>query len=64
MMVILTGPLYLLCFYLSLLCLRRKFHRHALILGVFAMFFLFLSVVILGGGYYMWLGMDAEAALH
>lgn len=60
MMVILTGPISLLCFYLSVLCLRRKYHKHALVLAGFALFFLFLSVAILGAGYYTWLSLEAE----
>ena len=60
MMVILTGPISLLCFYLSYLCFRRKFHKHALVIGGFALFFFILSVVILGAGYYTWLSVEAE----
>lgn len=58
MMVILTGPISLLCFYLAFLCLRRNFRKHALILGGFAFFFLVLSVIILGAGYYTWQALD------
>lgn len=64
MMVILTGPLCLLCSYLAFLCFRRDFKKHGLVLSGFALLLLALTVAILGGGYYMWLGMEAEAAIQ
>lgn len=64
MMVILTGPISLLCFYLAYLCLRKNFRRHALILGGFAIFFLVLSVVLVGAGYYTWLALDSGSVAN
>jgi hypothetical protein len=58
MMVLLTGPLSLLCFYLAYLCFRRDFRKQALVIGGFAMFFMFLSVVLIGAGYYTWLSLE------
>ncbi|WP_303720219.1 hypothetical protein [Malonomonas rubra] len=60
MMLLLTGPICLLCFYLSFLCLRRKFHKHALVLGGVALFFLVLSLALIGAGYFTWLSLNAE----
>lgn len=59
MMAILTGPLCLLCFYLSYLCVRNGCRKHALVLGGFAFFLLALTLGIFYAGYYTWVAIEA-----
>jgi len=54
MMVILTGPLCLLCLYLAYRCYRIEYHKQTLVLGGFAFFFFILTIVFVGAGYYAW----------
>lgn len=61
MMAILTGPLSLFCFYLAFLCLQRNFRKHAFVIGGFAVFFLALTLIIFGAGYYTWIAFDSGA---
>jgi hypothetical protein len=54
-MLLLSIPFSLLCFYLSFLTWRRGFHRHALVLALFGLFFSaagIISVVISVLSYY------------
>ncbi len=44
-MMILSIPLALLCFYLAFLTWRRSFHRHALVLAFFGAFFLAVALI-------------------
>ena len=59
MMAILTGPLCLLCIYLSYLCVRNRSRKHALVLGGFAFFFLVLTIGLFYAGYYTWAVFEA-----
>lgn len=59
MMAILTGPLCLLCFYLSYLCVRNGCRKHALVLGGFAFFLLVLTVGLFYAGYSTWVAFEA-----
>lgn len=59
MMAILTGPLSILCFLLAFLCFRRNFHKQALVIGGFAIFFFILTMIIAWAGYYTWSALDS-----
>lgn len=60
LMVILSAPLCLLCFYLAWLCYRRAFYRQALVLGGFALVFLLFTLGMLGASYYTWEAMKLD----
>ncbi len=62
MIVFLTIPACLLSFFLSYLCYRRALYKHAVVLSVFAVGMLFVTVAILGVGYFMWAEMSEEFA--
>ena len=61
MMAVLTGPLCLLCFYLSYLCVRVDCRKQAIVLGGFALFFLALTVGIFYAGYISWSAFESGA---
>lgn len=61
MMAILTGPLSILCFLLAFLCFRRQFHKQAIVIAGFAIFFLVLTIVMAWAGYYTWSALDSGA---
>lgn len=62
MMVILTGPLCLLCLFLAYRCYRIDYHKQTLVLGGFAFFFLILTIVFVGAGYYAWEALNNPVA--
>lgn len=54
MMVLLTGPLCLLSFYLANLCYKTAYYRHTLFLTIFAIFMLLISLGVVGASYWTW----------
>jgi len=62
LMVILSAPLCLLCFYLTYLCYRRGLMKQTLVLGIFAMMFLLFTLSMIGASYYTWEALKVEAA--
>ena len=63
MMVFLTAPACLLSIFLAYLCYQRAYYRHTIVLSVFAVCMLFVTVGILGIGYFMWAEMSEEFAV-
>ncbi len=62
LMVILSAPLCLLCFYLTYLCYQRGLMKQTLVLGIFAIMFLLFTLSMIGASYYTWEALKVEAA--
>ena len=62
MMVLLTGPLCLLSFYLAYLCYRSGYLRHTLFLTIFAVFMLLITIGVVGASYFTWQALQEELA--
>ncbi|PLY03415.1 MAG: hypothetical protein C0622_04505 [Desulfuromonas sp.] len=63
MMILLTGPLALLCCYLAYRCYRIEYHRHSLVLVGIALFLFLLTAVFVGGSFYAWNTMEMVATV-
>lgn len=62
MLILLSGPICLLCFYLAGLCYRRAYYRHTLVLGIFAVLLLIITFGLIGASVYTWDQFQIEAA--
>ncbi len=62
MMVLLTGPLCLLSFYLAYLCYRSAYYRHTLFLSLFAVFMLLITLGVVGASYFTWQALQEGLA--
>ena len=60
LLIVLSAPLCLLCFYLAWLCGRQARYRHGLVLLVFGLALLVVTLGLLGAGY---LGRTLAATL-
>jgi hypothetical protein len=63
MIIFLTVPAALLSLFLAILCYRKKFFRHAVVLSIFATFMLFVTLVVIVFGYSAWTEIENELAL-
>ena len=62
LLIVFSAPACLLNFYLAYLCYRKAHYRHTLVLALIAVFMLFVTLGLLGAGYYSWLILKVEAA--
>ncbi|MBE0501312.1 MAG: hypothetical protein IBX47_07710 [Desulfuromonadales bacterium] len=61
--VFLTAPACLLSFVLALLCYRKAYYRHTMVLSLIALFMLVVTLGVIGFGYSAWSAIDTELAL-
>ena len=62
MIILLTVPACILSIFLAVLCYRRSFYRHSVVLSLFAAFMLIVTLGVLGVGYAVWIALEAEIA--
>ncbi len=57
MMIILSGPFCLLCFYLAWLCYRKACYKQTVVLGLFGILLLVITFGFIGLSYVTWDGL-------
>lgn len=62
MIILLTVPACILSVFLAILCYRRSFYRHTVVLSLFAVFMVLVTLGVLGVGYAAWIALEAEIA--
>jgi len=62
MIIAFSAPIFLLCSFLAVLCFRKAYYRHSLILVLVATFMLVLTVSVLFGIYFLGVQMSLEAS--
>lgn len=60
MMAVISVPAFLLCTYLAILCYRKRFYQHTLVLTLIAILMLFVSLGIIWASYYTGVVINRE----
>lgn len=63
MIAVISGPAFLLCSYLALLCYRQARYRHTLVLTLIAVLMLSVTLGVVWASYYTGLVLKRELAL-